>query len=516
MSNDLPNPNPTKTDDQRWQEAERLADAGQFDGAVDAYRQFCSHPQLAAVAQLRLSLLASVRGHYREAVSAALAAFDARLAEPELIRSIADRLKSLGEIRTMYACTQDFSVLRGSNPEVLFGLGRMLVGTGFPTDGLQLLQRAHNAGLQGPQMNYQVALGQRALGHHDVAANALAPALADGPYQAPALLAMSELPTSVAFDVARLAGGIRGALGRRRADDPQLPMLLYALFVMLDRVGDTDAAWHALEQGMQMRRVQLPYDPAATQALFEHLGAMGPAPVTDPPADAVASEEPPHPVFVVGMPGSGIELLAQWLAGHPDVTDLGELRDFILQLRWCSDLEGLPTMDLALAQRASDIDFAELGQRYLAHVQWRAPGKLVFLDRNPANLACLPYIARALPQARILHMVSAPMDTCFAGLTHWSSFAEPWSHDQVEMADQYRHYRTLMAQARVQYPSQVLDVRHDELLANPQVVLREVLAFCGLSECELPAPATDEPVQPWRRYDSQLAALRQRLGALAY
>lgn len=507
---------PQVSADPRWLEAERLFQAQQHDAAADLYRQLGNDPQLAPVAHLRLSMLASLRGRYREAVAAALAAFEARVAEPELIKGIARRLKQLGEVRAMYACAHDLSVLRGRNPGALFELGRMLVGAGFQGDGLQLLERARNAGLRGPKVAYLIGQCQQALGRPDVAAREFEAALrttvaGQGPVLAPVLLALASLPASVAVDADALAARLGDAIDRLDDDDPQLPMVLYALFAMLDRAGKPDAAWPALERGMRLRRRLLEHDPAAGQALFDHLGTLRPQAATG------AGAAGPRPVFVVGPTGAGIELLANLLGAHPDITDAGALRDLVFQLRWCCDQAGGPVLDLALAQGAEGIDFAELGRRYLAHTQWRATGKAVFLDRTPANFAAVSYIARALPQARILHVVRGPMDTCFSNLAQWSPVGEPWSHDQVEMADHYRNYRTLMAQARMQYPGLILDVRHDELVADPEAVLREVLGFCELPwHDDLRAPAPTDAAHQWRRYESQLAPLKQRLGALAY
>jgi hypothetical protein len=117
-------------------------------------------------------------------------------------------------------------------------------------------------------------------------------------------------------------------------------------------------------------------------------------------------------------------------------------------------------------------------------------------------------------------MVRAPMATCFLNLATWYPRLHPHSYDQGEMADQYRRYRTLMAHWRALYPDRVLDVRHDELVAEPEVVVREVLAFCGLpvdpaaTTPGLPAAGTPEP--QWRRYEQHLGRLKEHLGALAY
>jgi hypothetical protein len=143
------------------------------------------------------------------------------------------------------------------------------------------------------------------------------------------------------------------------------------------------------------------------------------------------------------------------------------------------------------------------------------------------------WIARAVPRARILHLAAAPMDTCFAAMSAWTGQDAPWSNDQADAADHYRGYRRLMAHWRSQFPDRVLDVRQDELLADPAAVLAEVLAFCGLDAGAGPelaaAAATDgekaagevdadaiEAPQHWRRYEAQLAPLKARLGALAY
>ena len=54
------------------------------------------------------------------------------------------------------------------------------------------------------------------------------------------------------------------------------------------------------------------------------------------------------------------------------------------------------------------------------------------------------FIARALPQARILHMVRDPVETCFSNLRELFSEANPYSYDQQELAHFHRHYRRLM------------------------------------------------------------------------
>jgi hypothetical protein len=110
-------------------------------------------------------------------------------------------------------------------------------------------------------------------------------------------------------------------------------------------------------------------------------------------------------------------------------------------------------------------------------------------------------------------------------MSAWTDAEAPWSHDQAETADYYRAYRRLMAHCRSQFPERVLDVRQDELLADPAAALEEVLRFCGLDASAAPQLAEGAAAlvgegraapQRWKRYEKHLAPLKAGLGALAY
>ena len=470
------------------------------------------HPWAVPLSHLRHSLAAGRAGRQREAVAAALAAFKARVAAPELLVHLAGRLLELGEVRAMYACANDLSVVRGSDPQAGFTFANMLAAAGFPSDALQMVQKVRAAGAGGPRVHWLAGLCLEDLGRIEDAARELRAGFgANAP--APLLLALSQLPPTAAADDADLLSRLEAAAGACAEDDPQLPMLLYALFAIRDRLGQHEAAWQALERALPLRGKRIEYDPEEAGALADYLATRRGAAAE---GDAAPG---PRPVFIVGMPGAGIEALARQLAVHPGVADAGPLNDLVMQLRWACDLVGGPELDMPLAQGAASIDFAQLGRAYLAHTQWRAGDKPVYLDRNADNYACIPWIMQALPGARVLHLVGGPMDTCFANLARWAGREHGWSRDQEETADHYRRYRALMAHMRGLYPDRVHDVRHDELAENPAAALREAIEFCGLQwDDRLPvdAPQGGAPSGQWRRYEDKLGPMRKRLGALAY
>jgi tetratricopeptide (TPR) repeat protein len=512
---------PAAADAARWQKAEDLAAAGRLDEAVEAYRALRDSEELVVPAALRLAQVAASRGRLREAVACALTAYQLRRPEPELLCSVARVLGPLGELRAMFACAHDFSVMRGRNPTVMLELGTLLLAAGFPNDGLQMLERARSAGASGPPLMLSMARALQATGRDAEARAAYGACLEAAPGLVSAWLGLAEIGGHNAGGERRLAE-ILAELLERDGSNEAGARLDYALFYLLDRSGAAEEAWPALERGMRLQRVALAgFDPAAELAVLEHVAAarVEAAPAPSPPQDA------PVPVFLVGLHAPAIGALGKLLARHPRVADIGEARDFVQQMRWCADAIGAPRLDLDLARRADAIDPAMLGERYRAHTAWRSMGKPVVLDRNAANFANVAHIARALPDARILHLSAGPMDTCFAAMSTWTDPEAPWSHDQAETAEYYRAYRRLMAHWRSEFPSRVLDVRQDELLADPAAVLEEVLRFCGLDVAATPKLAEGAASllgqgraapQRWRRYEEPLAPLKAGLGALAY
>lgn len=513
---------------QRWQHAERLLSARQHDAARTAYSALLTDPALASMAHLRLSLIASVSGRYRDSVEHAIGAYASRQADPDVLEMVCKRLITLGEMQAAIDCATSPVLLQTRNPATLAELGKLMSDHVQPVQALQLLERARLLGLDTAAIRYLIGLSQMYVGDLVAAEEELNGSLAADPDFARAARVLSKLKaqTVASNHVERLRASI-ARIGKGHAD---APLLHYALFKELDDLGEAEAAWQALSEGMRLRRRQVNYDAVAEATLFERLHEVRGGQVV-----ATDGGQGPTPIFIVGMPRSGTTLLERILGAHADVADAGELRDFIFQLRWMCDRMGGPHLDLELVRQAEHVDWSELGKRYLSHTQWRANGRAFYTDKLPANFSNLGYIAKALPQAKILHMVRDPMDTCFSNLKELFANAYTHSYDQIEMADHYHRYRQLMAHWHTEFPGRILDVRYDQLVVDPERVAREVLAFCGLpwqdgvidvdqrsgavataSATQVREPIHQRFVAQWRKYETQLAPMQERLESYAY
>jgi tetratricopeptide (TPR) repeat protein len=513
---------------QAWQSAERLLNAQQFDQARAAYASLVDDAVLAPMAHLRLSLIAGRQGRLRDATRHAIDAWQARQPDADLLDMIAKRLFSVGELELAAGVASYDAVLTSGNPVIHAELGKLMSDVALPDHALPLLRRARELGIDTGPLHYLLGLSQMYAGDIEGAERELEDALRLEPDFAHAAWSLAKLRTWT---------GDRNHVERLRADIARVgenkqesALFHYALFKELDDLGRTDEAWPVLETAMRLRRRMVHHDPAQTQALFDHLGRMDATPSMFDLQDGDAT-----PVFIVGMPRSGTTLLERILGAHSQVADAGELHDFTWQLRWMADRQGPPQLDLELAKRADVVDFAELGRRYLDHTRWRTQGKPFFTDKMPANFLHVGYIARALPHAKIVHMMRDPLDTCFSNLKeHFAGFYAH-TYDQAEMADYYKGYRQLMAHWRRLYPDRILDVRYGDLTAQPEQTTREVLDFIGLpwedglldtgtrkgtvataSSSQVREAIHERAKEQWRRYEKQLAPMKERLGSYGY
>ena len=510
---------------QAWQEAEHLMSAGQSEPAAVRYQQLIDLDGWQSPAALRLSTLAARSGRMRDAVAFALRASAPSQQEDDaaLLEALTRQLFDLGEIEAGLACAQAPALSSAYDPDVLRGLGQALLSQSFPDLAETFLQRAQRIRDGGAPARYLLGLAAFYQGDEAEAERAWEAALQRNPMMPPVhrLLAKLRRQTPARNHIDRL----RATVARMPQGHPEAPWLHYALFKELDDMDDIEGAWQALVQGMQARRRQVAYDAVAEARLFDRLQARS------VPATGVAvSTTAPTPIFIVGMPRSGTTLLEQILARHPHVQDAGELRDMLCQLRWVCDRVGGPHLDEALCVAAEQADMGLLGRRYLEKTAWRANGRAFFTDKMPANFLLVDHIARALPQARILHMVRDPMEVCFSNLKELFVDAYPHTYDQREMAAHFIRYRGLMRHWHSRHPGRILDISYEDLVRAPEAAARRVLDFCGLawdpdvlamgprtsSVATASAAQVREPIHvryvgQWRRYAHHLQPLQTAL-----
>ena len=449
--------------DRRFEEAQVIND-----------RLLSSHPEHPNV-RLQASWLAGVAGHYRRAREHVLAAFAQRPDDESTLLRLLIRLQVFhlnAEIQTL---VRELLDRPAASVALLDAAARTLNQLNQPERAAEVVSRALALHPRSPELQLARAHSRLFAGDFDGAEADIAAHLQARPQSGFAwwLRAKLRRQSPASNHVAALEVLVK----RAGAGDPRnLVLLAYALHKELDDLGEYPRAATALDLACRTKRAQFEYDGAETRHIFDALSGL---PLASP---AIGVPTDRTPIFIVGMHRSGTTLLEQLLGGHSQVRRLGELYDFTSQLRLATDYGCKGVMDRTLAQRLAEVDVAAVGRGYLDAVAWRLGDEPCFIDKLPSNFLNLGVIGPALPQARILHMVRDPMETGFSNLRElFGDNTNLYSYDPAEQGAYHREYEKLMARWRQLLPGRILDVDYARLTRDPEAVLREVSAFCGLA-----------------------------------
>ena len=304
--------------------------------------------------------------------------------------------------------------------------------------------------------------------------------------------------------------------------------LRYALAKEYEDLGEYALSWRHLSAGASLRRRHLQYDLRVDLATVDWISQSFPSGAFGSGGAANA-----EPIFIVGMPRTGSTLVDRILGSHAHVYCAGELPDFAAAVvAAVQQRHGRRLGRQELVAASAELDFAALGQDYLRRTRPRTGHTPHFTDKLPLNYLYCGLIARALPQARIVHVTRGPMATCFGMFKVLFDRGYPFSYDLRELADYYRGYRRLMDHWHAALPRRIIDVNYEKLVADPAAETRcllDALALPWQPQClnfhENPAPVATasaaqvrrpiytNAVSMWRYYQRELAPLAERLRA---
>jgi hypothetical protein len=234
------------------------------------------------------------------------------------------------------------------------------------------------------------------------------------------------------------------------------------------------------------------------------------------------------------MPRSGTTLIEQIIASHPKVRPGGELRDFSRTVAAHFAARGtLPFSEYMSA--VAPAEMAAIGDTYVRRLDALAPGAAHITDKMPQNFFSVGLIHLALPNAKIVHSMRNPVDTCVSCFTKLFTGSQDATYELGELGRYYRAYHELMAHWRRVLPAgSFLDVRYEDVVADTEGQARRLLDFCGLewdakvldfhktdrpvktaSAAQVRQPIYSSAVARWRHYEKHLGPLLEALGDLA-
>lgn len=463
----------------------------------------------------------------------ALASFDRALAvNPDYTEALNGRGAVLLDLKRPEEALASFDqalMLRPDYAEALYNRGNALRELGRHGDALANYDRALAL-----KPDYADALNNRGSmlvyqGRQDEAAASFRKALSIKPDLVEAHASLS-LATKHAWHDDDIRSMER-LIAREDLSAVQKMHLCFALGKALEDIKEYPKAFDYILEGNRLLRASYAYSISEDEHRFERIKQVFNADFISARNNAGSPDD--SPIFIVGMPRSGTSLVEQILASHPDVVGAGELNDLpeVVESH-CGQRVAAAFPECVLNFEAGA--FAQLGSDYVQRIRQHSSAARRITDKRPHNFLMIGLIKTILPNARIVHCVRDPMDSCWSLFKLYATGNFRFAHDFCELGRYYNLYLDLMAHWHAVLPDFVFDVKYEELVSDQRTQTKRLLDYCGLpwdeaclsfyktertvatpSATQVRRPIYKDSVQLWKNYEPQLEPLRKALSANA-
>lgn len=307
---------------------------------------------------------------------------------------------------------------------------------------------------------------------------------------------------------------VEQASAQARSHD-DLIELSFAAVNALDALGRYDDAFsHAIDANhLQRHTSPLRHRQADVTAQIDAMIQLFPAePLPEAPSDIA-------PIFICGLFRSGSTLLESLLGRHAGITMGGE----IAYTPWFMTEFGRHITPATLTDAAT-----RFREDYAAFAHSVLGGASPFTDKRMDNFLYLGLIKRAFPAAKIVHVMRDPIDNFLS--MYFLPFADnlTYANDFDDMLHYYREYRRLMTHWQRCFGDDIIPIRYDALVLQPEAMIADLAQRLGLSGAA--APLADQIIrtasvwqvrQPvharsrgrWRNYEAHVGEIAAVLRA---
>ena len=250
----------------------------------------------------------------------------------------------------------------------------------------------------------------------------------------------------------------------------------------------------------------------------------------DTTGDSAPDDTDKTPIFIVGLPRTGTTLTERILSSHSRVSSLGETLFLQMVLRRESGVTSVENMNPAMVEALAGKDMRRVAKGYIDSVRYRLGPEPMFIEKLPFNFLYLGFIARAWPDARLVHLVRNPMDACFSMYKQVFTWAYKYSYSLESLGRYYIAHDRLARHWRSVLGDRIVEVAYEDLVRDQHDQTRRLLDRLGLEFEEAclqfdrnRAPSTTASsvqvrekvhagsVLRWKRFERQLQPLREQL-----
>ena len=180
------------------------------------------------------------------------------------------------------------------------------------------------------------------------------------------------------------------------------------------------------------------------------------------------------PIFIIGMPRSGTTLVEQIISSHHRVKAAGEITDIdnIKSMLGGNYPQIVDTLD--------ESRIKELGNIYLDKILNLCPDATYITNKLPTNFINLGWIYLLFPNAKIIHCMRNPLDTCLSIYFQYFTQRNDYAYDLYTIGRYYNLYRKMMLHWYNSSYINIFNVSYENLVADQEHLTHELINYIGL------------------------------------
>jgi hypothetical protein len=230
------------------------------------------------------------------------------------------------------------------------------------------------------------------------------------------------------------------------------------------------------------------------------------------------------------MPRTGTSLVEQILASHPQVKPGGERGDIFKIIDSIKPDQETNAHSIPTLKTLSPELLNKLAIQYIASIEAPSKGYIRFTDKAPLHGEILGFINQLLPKCRVVVCNREPLDACLSIYFHRFNTFHGYAKRLDTLGVFFREYQKLIRHWINILDIEIFEIQYEELVKNPEKLIRELVDFCGLEWNErcltfhenrrtVNTPSYDQVRRPmytdsigrWKHYAKHLEPLRAAL-----
>lgn len=460
-----------------------------FNESIAAYKQATHLNPTFVEALTNLGFCFAELGEYNQSIASYLDALSVNPSHLAALNNLGKSYQALGDIPAAIDIFKRAIVLNPSSPDLLFNIGVALTSNEQPYDAIDAYQRALQLKPNFAEAYLNLGLVHASLARYPEAISFYEQVLLLNPQSLEAMLnlayahtvegnfnnaiyfynnvllinpelAKAEYYLSLLVDAKQKSepfARAKQALLRTSAPDQQA-YLYFAIAKYMDDLGE-ESAFEFYQKGNKIMHTSFTWQIPDINKLIEANQAIG----------SISSTWPDDykPIFLVGIPCCGAELVQMVLAQNHNLGDLCKDHFFDLARNYIldSNINSFPAAKIsAIKEMYYDHDMTSL--------------------LNEESLFGFQYctaIAKIFPQAKIIHCYRNPISNLLAIYKGYWGSRNPWAYDIDDIISYYKFYQKTMEFHMADSSFSIINWDVDAMLNKPEIQIPRLIELCGFN-----------------------------------